>query len=695
MSLFNRVASFITPAAALAALSMSATVAFADEGMWTFDNFPSATVKAKYGVDVDQAWLDHVRGAAVRLSVGCSASVVSGQGLVLTNHHCVRDCAQDLSTEKVNYILDGFSVVKREDERLCPGMQAEILSSITDVTGRINAKTAGLSPADFKKARDSEIAAIEKESCTGHETTNRCQVITLYQGGQYKLYNYRKFSDVRLVFAPEAITAFFGGDPDNFNFPRYDLDCSFVRLYENGKPAETPDHLTWRVTPPKEGEPVFVAGNPGSTQRLLTTEQLETLRDSSLPDTLLLLSELRGRLIRFSEESPEHRRIAEDMLFGVENSYKALHGEEQALVDPALIVDKRKFDQELRARVAKDPKLAKEIGDPWSVVAQAQITRKGLFQPYTYMEARAGLLSDLFHYARVLVRAAQERTKPNGDRLPEYGDSRLPLIEKTTLDPKPIYPDLEQVALEFWLTKLRENLTADGVGTKTFLGKDSPEALSARLVTSKLSDPAYRKQLWDGGMAAINASDDPLIKFVLATDGASRAIRKEYEDRVSNPTDRATETIAKARFAIFGTKTYPDATFSLRLSYGSVKGWDNNGTMVPPFTYYSGLWTRATGQFPFELAPRWANGQASVNPETVFDFVSDNDIIGGNSGSPIMDAQGHVIGAVFDGNINSLGGAFGFDDKANRTVAVSTAAITEALKNIYKNDTLVAELTQP
>ncbi len=678
---------------AAAAALVASTAARADEGMWTFDNFPSATVKAKYGVTVDQAWLDRVRAAAVRLSSGCSASIVTANGLVLTNHHCVRDCAQNLSTPQIDYVKDGFSAAKREDEKLCPGMQAEVLSDIKDVTARVTAAGVGKSGQDFVKARDAEIAAVEKEGCTGREAAYRCQVITLYQGGQYKLYTYRKYSDVRLVFAPEVQTAFFGGDPDNFNFPRYDLDCSFVRLYENGKPVATPQHLTWRVAPPKDGEPVFAAGNPGSTQRLFTTEQLETLRDLSLPDTLLAFSELRGRLIKFAEESPEHARISDDLLFGIENSFKALHGEEKALVDPALIIAKRKSDAELRAKVAKNKKLAAEIGDPWTEVAKAQAARKALYTNFNYLEARAGIGSDLFRYARSLVRAAQEHTKQNAERLPEYTDSRLPLLEKRVLDPQPVYPEIEQLALEFWLSKLRENLTADAPGTKTFLGKDSPETLSARLAASKLSDPALRKQLWDGGLAAVQASSDPLIQYVLATDATSRAIRKDYENRVTGPTDHAAEKIAKARFAIYGTSAYPDATFSLRLTYGSVKGWTDNGVTVGPFTHFAGLWDRATGQFPFNLAPRWQNAQGKVNPDTVFDFVSDIDIVGGNSGSPEIDAQSDVIGAVFDGNIESLGGAFGFDDTVNRGVAVSTAAITEALEKVYGNDALVAELT--
>jgi len=675
-------------------LCLSALAARADEGMWTFDNFPAATVEAKYGVHIDQAWLDHVRGAAVRLSSGCSASIVTGEGLVVTNHHCVRDCAQQLSSAQTDYVKDGFQVARREDEKLCPGMVAEILTSIADVTAPVTAAAAGKNGQDFVKARDAEIAAQEKTGCAGKEEKYRCQVVSLYQGGQYKLYTFRKYSDVRLVFAPEGDTAFFGGDPDNFNFPRYDLDCSFVRLYEDGKPVPTPDHLAWSVGPPDDGAALFVAGNPGSTQRLLTAPQLETLRDLNLPEILILFSELRGRLLQFAAESPEHARISNDLLFGIENSFKAYRGEEKALIDPALIIAKRAADADLKARLAKDPKLAAEIGDPWAEVAAAQPKLKALYFPYGLMESRAGIGSDLFHFARSLVRAAEERAKPNGERLPEYTDSRLALLAKTILDPQPVYPELERVVLEFWLSKLRENLTADAPGTKTFLGRQSPENLAAALAASKLGDPAVRKALWDGGLAAVQASTDPMIKFVLATDQASRAIRKQYENEVSGPIDRAAQRIARARFAIYGTSVYPDATFSLRLSYGKVAGWSENGVSVAPFTRYAGLWERATGQYPFALTPRWIAAKDKVNPATVFDFVSDNDIIGGNSGSPAIDAKGRLVGVIFDGNIDSLGGAFGFDPRVNRAVAVSTAAITEALRNVYGASTLVQELTR-
>jgi hypothetical protein len=447
------------------------------------------------------------------------------------------------------------------------------------------------------------------------------------------------------------------------------------------------------VEAPKDGSPLFVAGNPGSTQRLMTAEQLETLRDVSLPETLILLSELRGRLLRFSEESGEHARIANDLLFGAENSFKAYRGEEKALVDPALILAKRASDAQLKTRTAQNATLAADIGDPWSDIAKAQARQKALYFSYGLMESRAGIGSDLFRYARALVRAAEEKPKPNGERLREYTDSRLALLSKSLLDPQPVYPDLEKLVLGFWLSKLRENLTADGVGTKTFLGKDSPENLAARLAESKLGDPNVRKALWDGGLAAIRASDDPMIRFVLATDAASRAVRKQYEDEVSGPVDRAAQKIAQARFAIYGTSVYPDATFSLRLSYGKVGGWTDNGVTVPAFTYYKGLWERATGQFPFALTARWMAAKDKVDPSIAFNMVSDNDIIGGNSGSPAIDAQGRVVGAIFDGNIDSLGGAFGFDGRVNRAVAVSTAAITEALRKVYGANALATELT--
>ena len=683
---------FAFPLALLLAAGLGAANARAEEGMWTFDNFPAAAVKAKYGVTIDRPWLDHVRGAAVRLSIGCSASVVSGQGLVLTNHHCVADCAQNLSTPQTDYISQGFSAPARRDEKLCPGMQAEILLSIADVTDRVSNAFVGKTGREYLQARDAEVAAIEKAACAGKEATERCQVITFYQGGQYKLYTYRKYSDVRLVFAPEFQMAFFGGDPDNFNFPRYDLDFSFLRLYENGQPAVTPDHLSWNPAPPRPGEPVFVAGNPGTTNRLLTADQLVSLRSFVLPDTLLQFSEIRGRYLRFAAESAEHARIVNHDLFGTENSFKALRGQFQALNDDRFIASKREADAALKAKVAADPSLRAATGDPWAEIARVQPRRAALYDAFTLLEGRAGYGSELFRYARALVRAAEERPKPNGERLPEYTDSRLPLLQKTLLDATPIETEVERLDLEFWLAKLREYMTADAPETRAMLGRDSPEALADRLSRSKLGDPAVRQALWTGGLAAIQASEDPMIRYVLQTDGAAREVRRTYEAEVSGPTDRAQEAIAKARFAAYGTSVYPDATFSLRLSYGAVEGWTYQGRTVEPFTRLGGLYERATGQPPFDLPQRWVDARARLALDTVFDISTSNDIIGGNSGSPLINGRGEVIGAVFDGNIHSLGGAYGYDGAVNRAVAVSTAAISEALTKVYERQDLVREL---
>src|SRR6266446_119006 len=681
---------FLTVAATLAAIGP----ALADEGMWTFDNFPSAAVKQKYGITIDQKWLDHVRAGAVRLAGGCSASVVSADVLVLTNHHCVAGCVQDLSSKERDYIKTGFSTASRSEERQCPGMQAEILASIGDVTPTVNEATKGKSGPDYVRARDAVVASIEKQACQGHETVNRCQVISLYDGGQYKLYTYRKYSDVRLVFAVEFATAFFGGDPDNFNFPRYDLDFSFLRLYENGAPVSTPEHLRWNSSAPKDGDPVFVAGNPGGTDRQLTAAQLLTLRDVIRPPLLMQLSELRGRYSRFAEESAEHARIVTRSLFGIENTLKALRGAQLALLEPSLIESKRRADADLKAKVDADPKLRASIGDPWAEIARAQAARAELNTQLSFLEGRAGGGSQLYRYARTLVRASAEREKPNGERLREYNDARLPLLQKTLLDPQPVERDLEDVQLEFWLTKLREELTADAPETALYLGKDSPENLARTLTESRLGDAAFRKQLWEGGAKAIAASTDSMIRFVLKTDAAARAIRKQYEERVDGPTDRASERIAQARFAVYGTSVYPDATFSLRLSYGKIAGWTYRGRTIAAFTTYDGLYQRATGQFPFDLAPRWTEGKSKLDLKTVFDISSENDIIGGNSGSPLINAKGEVIGAIFDGNIHSLGGDFYYDGTLNRAVSVSTAAITEALNKIYGQTALIAELNR-
>jgi hypothetical protein len=668
-----------------AATVAAASPAAAAEGMWTFDAFPTEAVAQAYGVKLDQAWLDRVQGAGVRLSSGCSASVVSPQGLVLTNHHCVADCVQVLSSGARDYLAEGFSTQGMEAPRRCEGMQAEILTGIADVTDQITKAADGRTGVAYVRARDAEVAGLEKSACAGREETHRCQVVTLYQGGQYRLYTFRKYEDVRLVLAPEFKMAFFGGDPDNFNFPRYNLDFSFLRLFENGRPASTSTHLNWTSTPPEPGDAVFVVGNPGSTSRLLTADQLQSLRDFVLPTQQLQRSELRGRLIRFSAESPERARMATGDLFGIENTFKAVSGQVRALSEPGFIAAKRAADEALKAK-------STGVGDPWADIARAQSDYAALFLPLDLLERRAGSGSQLFAYARTLVRGAAERAKPNGERMPEFADARLPLVAQELFEVRPSPVELEQLYLEFWLSKLREYLTVDSPEARVVLGRESPEALAAKLAASKLGDAAVRRALWEGGMAAVMASDDPLIRFVLAMDPTARQVREDYERRVGGPSGQAAERIAKARFAAYGTATYPDATFTPRISYGAVEGWTYLGRTAEPFTRIGGAFERATGQAPYDLPERWLGLKDQLDLTTVYNLASSNDIIGGNSGSPLINARAEVVGAIFDGNIHSLGGAYGYDPALNRAVSVSTAAITEALRKVYAADALLAEL---
>jgi hypothetical protein len=676
----------------VAALSLAAAPALADEGMWTFDHFPIPKVEQAYGVKLDQKWLDRVQAASVRLTSGCSASLVSRDGLVFSNHHCVIECAQSLSTDKGDYVKDGFAAATREDEKKCPGMQAEVLVAVTDVTDTVKKAIAGQGGQAFVKARNAATAALEDAACA-KDPDARCQVVSLYRGGQFKLYRYRKYSDVRLVFAPEFATAFFGGDPDNFNFPRFNLDVSFVRLYDNGKPIKSPEHLIWQARAPQAGELTFVSGNPGATERMLTVAQLETQRDLVLPFSQLQRAELRGRLIRFGEEGPESKRVVTDGLFGLENSYKVYFGRQFALNDRGIMDAKRAAEAELRAKVAADPRLAAEIGDPWSEIAKAQVAAADTYIRYRMLEQLPAGVSDYYSYARTLVRAANERTKPSADRLAEYSDAKLPLLQKEVLDETPLHPALDQVYLEFWLSKTREALTADDPAVKLLLGKESPEAMSTRLLQgSKLADLAVRKALWDGGLAAVQASDDPMIQLALRMDPAAREVRHIWEATVTGPTDAAAGKIAAARFAAYGDAVYPDATFTLRLSYGKVAGWTWHGRTIAPFTTFAGLYDRATGSEPYQLAPRWLAAKGKLNPDTVFDFVTTNDITGGNSGSPVLNAKAEILGAAFDGNIHSLGGDYGYDGTLNRTVVVSTAAATEALQKVYGQQALVKEL---
>lgn len=668
----------------LIGVSLPLSTARADEGMWTFDAFPAARMRADYGWAPDQPWLDKVRAAAVRLTGGCSGSFVSSEGLILTNHHCVAHCVEEHSTADNNILKAGFTARTREDERKCAGQQAEVVTSIRDVTPQVKAAIGSASGEAAVRARSAIVAQLEAQACPDTMRT-RCQIVSLYGGGQYKLYSYRKYSDVRLAWAPEAQAAQFGGDPDNFNFPRYSLDASFLRAYEDGKPVATPAHLQWSGRAPVDGEATFVVGNPGSTQRLFTSEQLAFQRELVLPITVATYSELRGRLISAMESSPEKDREAAETLGSIENSLKVYIGRVKALNDPAFTARLAAAEAELKSKSAGNA----AIGNPWADIARAM----GAYRDF-YVADRFSLpQGDLFGYAMTLVRAAQERGKPNAERFPGYSDSALPLVEKRLLDEKPIYPWLDQLTMEWSLSKAREYLGADDPQTRLLLGKESPEGLAERLVAgTRLADPAIRKALWEGGQAAIEASKDPMIVYARSLDANDRALQKRFDEQVDAPLTAAQAKLADARFAAYGDTIYPDATFTLRISYGKVAGWMERGRQVPTRTILGGTFERATGASPFDLPAAFIANRSRIDPKVSYDFVTTNDIIGGNSGSPVIDRQGRVIGAAFDGNIHSLGGNYGYDGSINRTVVVSTEAIQEALENIYPAPQLVAEL---
>jgi len=682
-------------ATAAALVILAAGAARADEGMWPFDEAPVAQVKDALGVTLDARWLGHLRDASVRLTNGCSASIVSRQGLVLTNQHCVVGCAQQLSPPDRDYVEGGFVAAGGVDERTCPGVQAEVLVAITDVTAPIFAAGAGKTGEAFAAARETALSDAERDACGG-DVRYRCQVMSFYQGGQFKVYKYRRYADVRLVFAPELDTALFGGDPDNFNFPRYDLDCAFLRLYDDGRPAATPAFLAWSSSAPKAGEPVFVSGNPSVTERQLTSAQLRSLRDFALPLLAVEQAELRGRLIELGEQGPAMRRLIAGPLFTNENAYKVIEGRLAALHDAGFMAARERLDWDLKARLAADPKLAAEIGDPWTEIEAAQKAYGLQFVVWHELETGAGGGSDLFRYARELVRGAAERARPTAQRLPEYADSRLALDEKVLLDARPVDPVLERLYLEFWLSKTRELLGADAPAVGMLLGKESPEGLAQRLVAgSKLADPAVRKALWDGGLPAVEASDDPMIQFVLRTDPLSRAARQVWDEEVTGPVQDAGERIARVRYALDNHGIYPEANFSLRLSYGKVAGWTDQGQETTPFTTFAGMFARATGAPPYRLPARWAAGEPRLDPATVLDFATTNDITGGSSGSPVVNAKGQIVGAAFDGNIHSIAGDFTYDGALNRTIAVSTVAISQALEQVYGDAALARELSEP
>ncbi len=671
---------------------LSTSLAVADEGMWTLNGFPTTQVQQKYKFTASKKWLDHVRLASIRLAEGCSGSFISSNGLVMTNHHCAHTCIEQLSTAGKDFVASGFYAKTEEKEVKCPESEVNQLIEITDITSKITAATQGLEGQKFNDAQKSEMSKIEKE-CSGDSDRFRCDVVTLYHGGQYHLYKYRRYQDVRLVFAPELAIAFFGGDPDNFMFPRYDYDVSLLRVYKDGKPLQNKDYFKWSTENAKEGDLSFVTGHPGRTSRLNTISQLEFQRDVSMLKRLFQMSELRGILTEFQNRGIEQKRISGGLLFGIENSLKAIKGEHQALLDKTFFAQKVAEETSLRKKINANPAWKKAYGTAWDEITQAYVKLHEIHTLLVQLENNRDFNSKLFGIAKTLVRAATELPKPNGKRFREFADSNLPQIKQDLFSTAPIYEDFEIALLTFALTKLRENLTADHPAVKKIFGSRSPNEIATSIVEgSKLKNIEYRKKLFEGGEKEILASKDPMILFAMLMDPESRAVRKKYEDEIEPMIKKNAEKIAKAQFAVYGTGTYPDATFTLRISYGTLKGYPENGATVKPITTVSGAYNRHTGRDPFALPDSWLVAKNALNLDTPFNFCSTNDIIGGNSGSPVINKDAEIIGLIFDGNIQSLGGEFGFDESVNRAVAVHSAVLLEALRKVYSADRIADEI---
>jgi hypothetical protein len=679
-------------AAAAALLMCLCSAARADEGMWTAHGFPLAKANATLKTQIDQAWLDRVRLATVRLA-NCTATFVSGEGLMLTNHHCVESCLADLSTKEKSLVEDGVLARTRDEEKRCQTQVADVLVGMENVTGKIEAATAGKDETAANEVRKTTLTKIESD-CES-TTSQKCQTVELYQGGQYWLYRYKRYTDVRIVFAPEKSISSFGGDPDNFQFPRWCLDMGILRAYENGQPAKTPDFLKINFSGPSTGQPVFVSGHPGSTDRLLTLAQLKQERLLDLPQWLLRNSEIRGRLIQFSLESPQNERISTDLLNYIENFIKVRRKMVEALNEDALLARKAAEQTALQKFIAKDPKLKKSIGDPWREIDGALAAERAIFEPYTFIEGGAGFQGRLVVFARTLVRGAAERGKPDSERFREYTDTALRRVEQQLGAGVPVYPELEELRLGNSLERMREWLGPDHALVRKLLSKESPAALAKRVVAgTKLADPAVRMELWKGGSAAIAASNDPMIELARAIDPEARMVRKAFEDTVEAPLRSATERIARARFAAFGTTVYPDATFTLRFNYGTVQGWNENGKPVEPVTRLSRAFERATGADPFRIPDSWMRVKDKLDMNTPFNLSTNNDITGGNSGSALIDEKGEIVGLLFDGNIHSISGAYWFDTEKNRAVSVHPAIMRESMTKVYGADALMAELTR-
>ncbi len=677
-------------------LLLSAVVlARADEGMWLFTQPPRKQLQEKYGFDATDSWLEHLQKSAVRFNSGGSGSFVSADGLVMTNHHVGADCLHKLSSEDKDLVKTGFHARKREEEIKCVDLELNVLMEIEDVTERVNAAVKpGMDPAAAQLARRAIRNTIEKESLD--KTELRSDVVTLFQGGRYHLYRYKKYTDVRLVFAPEKDIAFFGGDPDNFEYPRYDLDICFFRVYEDGKPVKVDNYLRWSKAGATDEELVFVAGHPGRTDRLNTVAHLEFLRDRIFPRSLNALRRREVLLETYSDRGLENARRAQDELFSYQNSRKARLGGLAGLQDPAIMEAKRHSERALRLAVNNDPKL-RDTRPAWDEVSTALATWGQILSDYDLYERGTAFNSELFVIARMLVRLSEESTKANSERLREYAEAGIDSLKLQLFSEAPIFPDLETVKLTDSLSYLMEQAGAENPFVKQVLADMSPAARAAQLISgTKLASVEVRQKLAAGDHSLVERSEDPMIVLARIVDGPARKVRKTYDDKVEEPLRQAYAKIAKARFLLEGDTTYPDATFTLRLAYGQVKGYEELGMKLPAWTTVGGAYVHAEkhgSQPPFELPASWTKAKSKLNLETPFNFVSTADIIGGNSGSPVVNRAGELVGIIFDGNLESLVLDFVYSDKQARAISVHSSVIIEALRKVYGAGGLADELT--